>query len=118
MVETLGQSALAKHDSAGTQVHTHKLQRINPLAVSDLSLVFGKLCPNGDWIDGIFTYYWRKANKQHNVHETTTWLCLDGPLHESWAENLSSVLDSGKVGRHCFFLYVSRCCVVTFISGS
>jgi hypothetical protein len=88
---------LVKHGNTGAQVHAHKLQRINPLAVSDLSLMFGQLGPNGDWLDGIFTSYWRKANKEHNVHRTTTWLCLDAPLHQGWAENLSSVLDNGKV---------------------
>ena len=97
LVDTLARWSLVKHGNTGAQVHAHKLQRINPLAVSDLSLMFGQLGANGDWLDGIFTSYWRKANKEHNVHRTTTWLCLDGPLHQGWAENLSSVLDNGKV---------------------
>ena len=97
LVETLARWSLVTHGNTGAQVHAHKLQRINPLAVSDLSLMFGHLGPNGDWLDGIFTSYWRKANKEHNVHRTTTWLCLDAPLHQGWAENLSSVLDDGKV---------------------
>ena len=97
LVETLARWSLVKHGNTGAQVHAHKLQRINPLAVSDLSLMFGQLGPNGDWLDGIFTSYWRKANKEHNVHRTTTWLCLDAPLHQGWVENLSSVLDNGKV---------------------
>ncbi|XP_028415382.1 dynein heavy chain 8, axonemal-like isoform X2 [Dendronephthya gigantea] len=96
LVETLARWSLVIHGNTGAQVHAHKLQRINPLAVSDISLMFGQLGPNGDWIDGIFTSYWRKANKEHNVHRTTTWLCLDAPLHQGWAENLSSVLDNGK----------------------
>lgn len=62
LVETLARWSLVKHGNTGAQVHVHKLHRINPLAVSDLSLVFGHLGQNGDWLDGIFTSYWRKGN--------------------------------------------------------
>lgn len=78
-------------------MHTHKLQRINPLAVSDPALMFGKVNSSSDFEDGIFTAYFRKANKDHSVHKMTTWLCLDAPLHQGWAEFLSSALDKGEV---------------------
>lgn len=78
-------------------MHTHKLQRINPLGVSDPALMFGRINSSGDFEDGIFTAYFRKANKEHSVHQITTWLCLDAPLHHGWAEVLSSVLDGGEV---------------------
>ena len=42
---------------------SHKLQRINPLVVDDLSLMFGHLNQNHDWVDGVFTNVWRKANR-------------------------------------------------------
>ncbi|XP_022081686.1 dynein gamma chain, flagellar outer arm-like [Acanthaster planci] len=72
---------------------SHKLQRLNPLVVDDLALMFGHLNQNRDWVDGVFTNIWRKANR--NV--STTWLCLDGPLTPSWADNFNSVLDNDKV---------------------
>ncbi|CAH1799095.1 unnamed protein product [Owenia fusiformis] len=83
--------------------NNHKLQRVNPLVVDDLSLMFGYLNQNNDWVDGIFTNMWKKANR----NLSTTWLCLDGPLNASWADNFSSVMDGGKVlnlknGDHLF----------------
>ena len=80
-----------------TQSHTHKLERINVQAVSDLSLIFGAVKPSGDWEDGLFTSLWRKANKQYTVHKTTTWLCFDAPVQDSWCACLKSVIDEGKV---------------------
>ncbi|XP_041462850.1 dynein heavy chain 8, axonemal-like [Lytechinus variegatus] len=72
---------------------SHKLQRISPLVVDDLSLMFGYLNQNHDWTDGVFTNVWKKANR--NV--STTWLCLDGPLTPSWTDNFNTVLDSDRV---------------------
>lgn len=96
LVETLSECSLTKHKNTGSQMHTHKLQRINPLAVSDPALMFGKVNSSSDFEDGIFTAYFRKANKDHSVHKMTTWLCLDAPLHQGWAEFLSSALDKGE----------------------
>ncbi|KAK2146621.1 hypothetical protein LSH36_594g02049 [Paralvinella palmiformis] len=70
----------------------HKLQKIYPLVVDNLDLIFGYLNQNNDWIDGIFTSAWRKATR----NQSTTWLCLDGPLNSSWADTFTSVLDSSK----------------------
>ena len=96
-------------------MHTHKLQRINPLAVSDPALMFGKVNSSSDFEDGIFTAYFRKANKAHSVHKMTTWICLDAPLHQGWAEFLSSALDKGEV-LTCS-LYSGEESVVTFLQG-
>lgn len=41
----------------------HKLQRIYPMMVDDLSLMFGSLDQNGDWVDGMVTSAIRKANR-------------------------------------------------------
>lgn len=112
LVEALTRCSLVKHGNTGCQVHTHKLQKINPLAVSDPSLMFGYVGSSSDWIDGIFTFYWKKANKEHNVHRTTTWLCLDAPLHQGWAENLSSVLDNGKVNYSTLAVRYFDTCVI------
>lgn len=97
LVETLSECSLIKHKNTGSQMHTHKLQRINPLGVSDPALMFGKVNSSSDFEDGIFTAYFRKANKEHSVHKMTTWICLDAPLHQGWAEFLSSALDKGQV---------------------
>lgn len=97
LVETLSECSLMKHKNTGSQMHTHRLQRINPLAVSDPALMFGKVNSSSDFEDGIFTAYFRKANKEHSVHKMTTWICLDAPLHQGWAEFLSSALDKGEV---------------------
>ncbi|XP_071801693.1 uncharacterized protein [Asterias amurensis] len=98
LVEALSAIAPAQSRQSRSSVSSitaisHKLQRINPLVVDDLSLMFGYLNQNHDWIDGVFTNVWRKANR--NV--STTWLCLDGPLTPSWADNFNSVLDNDKV---------------------
>jgi len=41
----------------------HKLQKLYPLVVDDLALIFGSLNQNHDWVDGIFTSAWRKASR-------------------------------------------------------
>lgn len=41
----------------------HKLQKINPLTVDDLSLMFGYVGPSREWIDGIISHSWKKANR-------------------------------------------------------
>ena len=96
-------------------MHTHKLHRINPLGVSDPALMFGKVNSSSDFEDGIFTAYFRKANKEHSVHKMTTWICLDAPLHQGWAEFLSSALDKGKVVTGS--LYSEEESVATYFQG-
>ncbi|XP_077977225.1 dynein axonemal heavy chain 8-like isoform X3 [Glandiceps talaboti] len=85
-------SRQSRVSSSALPAMTHKLQKINPLVVDDLSLMFGYLNQNHDWVDGVFTSAWRKANR--NV--SSTWLCLDGPLNTSWADNFNSVLDNSR----------------------
>lgn len=41
----------------------HKLQKLHPLTVDDLSLMFGQTNVAHEWSDGILTYAWRKANR-------------------------------------------------------
>ncbi|CAL1527205.1 unnamed protein product [Lymnaea stagnalis] len=86
--------SLQQNSRAGTSTENmHKLLRINPMVVDDTSLMFGALGNNKDWLDGIFTHAIRKANR--NI--STTWMCLDGNLHQSWADNLNSILAGDKV---------------------
>ncbi|KAF6030091.1 hypothetical protein EB796_011604 [Bugula neritina] len=71
----------------------HRLLKINPCVVDDYQTMFGYLNQQGDWVDGIFTHTFRKANR--NV--STTWISMDGPLTATWADNLNSVLDSDRM---------------------
>ena len=58
--------------------HIHKIVRVNPLSVDSLDKIFGHINQNGEWVDGIFTAAWKKAN---NFRNTSTWLVMDSPLH-------------------------------------
>ncbi|ESO89151.1 hypothetical protein LOTGIDRAFT_229063 [Lottia gigantea] len=88
------QSHISNRSNTSKPIETnHKLLRINPLVVDDSSLMFGYLNQNNDWVDGIFTSACKKANR----NMSTTWLCLDGPLIPSWADNFNSVLAGEKV---------------------
>lgn len=42
---------------------SHKLQKLHPLTVDDPSLMFGHVGHSREWVDGILTYAWRKANR-------------------------------------------------------
>ncbi|XP_064629693.1 uncharacterized protein LOC135488785 isoform X2 [Lineus longissimus] len=91
-VNIRGLSRSTVNTQPGAQAESnHRLQKINPLVVDENELMFGHL-QNRDWVDGIFTSAWRKANR----NQCTTWLCLDGPLHAGWSDNFSSVLDAAK----------------------
>lgn len=46
---------------------SHKLQRINPLVVDDLNLMFGQVNQNQEFVDGVFTNIWRKANRVNGI---------------------------------------------------
>ena len=67
-----------------------KFYRINPLAIDDESLLFGSVLQNGDWKDGLLTHNLKRINKK----ESTTWLCLDGPIFPNWSDNFNTIIDS------------------------
>jgi dynein heavy chain len=50
---------------ASTEIadNNHKLQKLFPLVVDDLALIFGHLNHNHDWVDGVFTSAWKKASR-------------------------------------------------------
>lgn len=77
--------------------HTHKLERINVLATTDLSAMFGYINKENNWIDGVFTALWRKSCRQQKVHKSTTWMVLDAPLSDVWCENIKSAMDDTRV---------------------
>ena len=41
----------------------HRLLKINPCVVDDYKTMFGHAGQQHDWVDGIFTHSWRKANR-------------------------------------------------------
>ncbi|GFN75495.1 dynein beta chain, ciliary [Plakobranchus ocellatus] len=82
-----------KTSTAASTESQHKLLRINPMVVDDTALMFGYLGNNNDWVDGILTHAIRKANR--NI--STTWMCLDGNLNQTWADNFNSILSGDKV---------------------
>ncbi|MBN3318102.1 DYH6 protein, partial [Atractosteus spatula] len=74
------------------ELPSHKLVKFNPQATDDCTLLFGFQAPHV-WIDSIVTYAWRKAIRQSGI----SWLCFDGTLTPTWADNFSSVLETKKV---------------------
>nr|DBA26446.1 TPA: hypothetical protein GDO54_010703 [Pyxicephalus adspersus] len=71
----------------------HKIVKINPLSVDNGTLMFGGQNTSHMWQDGVITYVWKKAIRNH----CNTWLWFDGQLTCSWADNFNSVLGPEKV---------------------
>jgi dynein heavy chain len=118
-------------------------KRINHMAFDDESMLFGSLAQNNEFRDGFLTYTLRKAcrvrcccfffyykskadffylkiNQLYSIivkNESTTWLCLDGPILPSWSDNFNSIFDSGmflqlKNGDH-----LNNMCKLVFETG-
>lgn len=49
--------------SAQHAEHNHRLQKLNPCVVDDYDSMFGYINQQNDWVDGIFTHIFRKANR-------------------------------------------------------
>lgn len=100
-----------------------KLLKVYPGIFEDLATLFGRVSSSGDWVDGIFTSIFRKANKVTNINsndqltlhihlkakfhfppfpviqatQTVTWVCFDGPLQSTWVHFISELIGSSKV---------------------
>ncbi|CAF3850522.1 unnamed protein product [Rotaria sp. Silwood1] len=68
---------------------THKVYRINPLAIESENVLLGYHTLANDWQDGVLTTMLRKANR--NCH--TSWICFDGIISRTWANLLPSILE-------------------------
>ncbi|CAF1032650.1 unnamed protein product [Adineta ricciae] len=83
---SISQEANYTQESAG---QTHKLYRINPLAIESESILLGYYSLANEWQDGILTTMLRKANR--NCHKS--WFCFDGSISRTWADLLPSILE-------------------------
>ncbi|XP_063775387.1 uncharacterized protein LOC134910927 [Pseudophryne corroboree] len=80
------------HLQVSSEEPSHKIVKINPLSVDNGTLMFGGQNSSHTWQDGIVTYVWKKAIRNH----CNTWLWFDGQLTCSWADNFNSVLGPEK----------------------
>ncbi|XP_018425842.1 PREDICTED: dynein gamma chain, flagellar outer arm-like [Nanorana parkeri] len=80
------------HIQVSSEKPSHKIVKINPLSVDNRTLMFGGQNASHMWQDGVVTYVWKKAIRNH----CNTWLWFDGHLTCSWADNFNSVLGPEK----------------------
>lgn len=72
-----------------------KIIKINPKAITDKEMYGVKSDISDDWIPGIFSTLWAKANQRTNKY--SSWITCDGPVDAIWIENLNTVLDDNKI---------------------
>ena len=73
----------------------HKVQKINPKAITAEELYGRKIELTDEWIPGVFSKLWQKFNNRNNKYNT--WILCDGPVDTLWIESLNSVLDDSKI---------------------
>jgi dynein heavy chain, axonemal len=73
----------------------HRIQKLNPKAITPEEMYGVKSEISDDWTPGIFSTIWQKANVRGS--KFNTWLTCDGPVDAIWIENLNTVLDDNKI---------------------
>lgn len=73
----------------------HKIQKINPKAITAEELYGRKIELTDEWIPGVFSKLWQKFNNRNNKYNT--WILCDGPVDTLWIESLNSVLDDSRI---------------------
>lgn len=73
----------------------HVIIRMNPKAITSQEMYGKKSEISDDWIPGVFSEIWSRANARSN--KNNTWLNCDGPVDAIWIENLNTVLDDNKI---------------------
>eukprot|EP00118_Oscarella_pearsei_P013596 m.109954 g.109954 ORF g.109954 m.109954 type:complete len:5180 (+) comp37381_c0_seq5:135-15674(+) len=89
-------SAKKETPSSSSSSTVYKLHYINPVAMNNLSDLFGRACTKSSavWQDGVFTSLIKKACKMNN---TQTWLCLDSPGSSTWTSCVEHVFSNEKI---------------------
>jgi hypothetical protein len=94
LLESLRQLA-QQRDKENHMSYRH--QHINVLAVSSLNQMFGCINEADEWVDGIFTVTMKKANQHLLKHKLSTWITLDGALHDGWCSYMNGLFSDEKV---------------------
>jgi len=94
IMDTLTKSLTLLADDGNALGNLHKLQRMNPKAITTPQL-YGIINGVGEWVPGVFSEIWKKSNAKANKH--ITWIVCDGPVDAIWIENLNTVLDHNKI---------------------
>ncbi len=104
-VMLLGESSTGKSTITGLLGDTlgeleekipHRIMKLNPKAVTLEQLYGVKSEISDDWIPGIFSVLWEKANSKIN-RNSIYWIVCDGPVDTIWVENLNTVLDDNRI---------------------
>ena len=95
IMETLTKSLSLLAEDGNPLGALHKLQRMNPKAITTPQL-YGIINPmSGEWVPGVFSEIWKKSNAKANKH--ISWIICDGPVDAIWIENLNTVLDDNRI---------------------
>lgn len=89
--------ALKKMFSRKNTSCSYKHDHVNILATSDLNFMFGFTNDFGDWVDGVVPNLLKKAGQNFSRHTCSTWITLDGPLHDYWCYKLKALIGQEKV---------------------
>ncbi|CAE7456958.1 ODA2 [Symbiodinium sp. CCMP2592] len=73
----------------------HKLQVMNPKAITDAQMYGVKDASSDEWTPGVFATIWQQRNNRALKYHT--WIVCDGPIDAIWIENLNTVLDDNKI---------------------
>lgn len=72
-----------------------KIVRMNPKAIKGQEMYGVMNTISQEWVPGIYSEIWKKANDRKNKH--ITWINCDGPVDAIWIENLNTVLDDNRI---------------------
>ena len=72
-----------------------KIIKMNPKAIKNQEMYGVMNTVSQEWIPGIYSEIWKRANDRKNKHNT--WINCDGPVDAIWIENLNTVLDDNKI---------------------
>ena len=84
-------TTLRKEGSADEKFQNVTVEVLNPKAI-DITELYGELnIATQEWRDGLVSKLLREAANE--VEKDRNWIIFDGPIDDTWIENLNSVLD-------------------------